>query len=445
MSNQPQTLNYAPFEPIPKFAPLYTNSYLAGGLLAYEFSGWRDETISWKKTAYLHAGLNAAHTLRIKGQDTFNYLSRVCVNSFEKFPIGSMKQGVMCNEDGLVIAAGVILRTGEYEAISYWMLDQLTLYNTGAFCNLDLEIENLTGKVFLYQVAGPVSIDILEAACSQSLRDLKFLRIMDATIAGKPVRIYRVGMAGTLAYEVHGVIEDAHDVYNAVYETGQPYELRRLGHRSYPMNHAENGFPQYGLHFLTPPVPGAHVGLQLPLYGSLSDNIENYYRNPYELGWGKLVKFDHCFTGRVALEKISVRNKRKLVTLEWNLEDILDVFASQFRDEEPYKYIESPRDPDAWFGGISLDKVINDNGEMIGVSAGRQNSAYFRRMISICSLDTEYSELGTEVLVVWGEPGSRQKSIRATVVRYPYNNVLRNETTDVTQLPRAHPQALDYA
>ncbi|EHL08449.1 hypothetical protein HMPREF0322_00761 [Desulfitobacterium hafniense DP7] len=69
----------------------------------------------------------------------------------------------------------------------------------------------------------------------------------------------------------------------------------------------------------------------------------------------------------------------------------------------------------------------------------RQNSAYFHRMISICCLDTAYTELGTEVLVLWGEPGTRQKKIRAKVARYPYNNVLRNESTDVAALPKAQP------
>ena len=60
-------------------------------------------------------------------------------------------------------------------------------------------------------------------------------------------------------------------------------------------------------------------------------------------------------------------------------------------------------------------------------------------MISLCCLDTPYTKLGTEVFVVWGEPGTRQKKIRAKVARFPYNNVLRNETTDVKTLPKAQP------
>ncbi len=88
-------------------------------------------------------------------------------------------------------------------------------------------------------------------------------------------------------------------------------------------------------------------------------------------------------------------------------------------------------------GAIFRDRVLNEKGENIGVSFGRQNSAYFHRMISIYCLDSEYAKLGTEVYVLWGDPGKRKKKIRAKVTRFPYNNVLRNESTDVSKLPKA--------
>ena len=37
----------------------------------------------------------------------------------------------------------------------------------------------------------------------------------------------------------------------------------------------------------------------------VSDNIEDYYSTPYELGYGPFVKFDHDFIGREALEKMA--------------------------------------------------------------------------------------------------------------------------------------------
>lgn len=458
MNKELQTLNHTPFAPVPDSPVLYAPAFV--GISPYEYTDWRDETISWKKTCYLHTGLNPTDTMKLKGPDLIKFLSRVCVNNFNKFPIGMIKHGVCCDEQGRIIQDGVILRTGEDEVITYWMAPVLNYaLDTEKYGKFDVEQEILTGKVFLFQIGGPVSIDVIEAACGQSLRELKFLRSMEATIAGKPVRICRIGMAGTLSYEVHGVIEDVHEVYNAIYETGLPFGLRRLGSHCYPMNHAENGFPQFAVHFLTPRVqdkdlmkymentPGmefwAMHSKATQHRGSASDDINLFYHNPFEFGWGKMIKFDHEFVGREALEKIAKENKRQMVTLEWNVEDIADVFASQFRDEEPYKYIDKPTDMDFWpdFSlSVHHDKVINEKGELIGTSFGRQNSAYFHRMISICCLDTAYTELGTEVMVIWGDPGTRQKNIRAKVVRFPYNNILRNESTDVTTLPKVQPQ-----
>src|SRR3546814_13541034 len=45
-----------------------------------------------------------------------------------------------------------------------------------------------------------------------------------------------------------------------------------------------------------------------------SDNIEDYYVSPYELGYGPFVKFDHDFIGREALQKMAERPHRRKVT-----------------------------------------------------------------------------------------------------------------------------------
>ena len=55
-----------------------------------------------------------------------------------------------------------------------------------------------------------------------------------------------------------------------------------------------------------------------------SDNIEDYYLTPYDLGYGRIVKFDHDFIGREALEKIAAEPQRKKVTFAWNGDDVAD-------------------------------------------------------------------------------------------------------------------------
>ena len=104
----------------------------------------------------------------------------------------------------------------------------------------------------LLQLGGPRSLEVLETATGECLHDLKFARHRDSTIRGLDVRITRMGMAGTLAYEVHGDTKDALTLYDAVLAAGEPFGLIKLGWRAYQMNHTENGFPQSFVHF---PVP----------------------------------------------------------------------------------------------------------------------------------------------------------------------------------------------
>lgn len=56
-------------------------------------------------------------------------------------------------------------------------------------------------------------------------------------------------------------------------------------------------------------------------------------------------------------------------------------------------------------------------------------------MISIASVDPEYAKMGTEVYVVWGEPGTREKKIRAKIARWPYFDTDRNQKVDVSKIP----------
>ncbi|WP_171056033.1 hypothetical protein [Paenibacillus sinopodophylli] len=83
---------------------------------------------------------------------------------------------------------------------------------------------------------------------------------------------------------------------------------------------------------------------------------------------------------------------------------------------------------------LYADQVLKD-GKLIGVSSGRMYSNYYRQMISLCSIDSEFSAIDGEVHIIWGNPGTRQKVIRAKVSRFPFLNEKRNEHVDVNTIP----------
>jgi vanillate/3-O-methylgallate O-demethylase len=78
-------------------------------------------------------------------------------------------------------------------------------------------------------------------------------------------------------------------------------------------------------------------------------------------------------------------------------------------------------------------------GQDVGVATSRGYSFYYRKMISHCVIDIGYAQPGTEVTVIWGEPGKRQKEIRAVVHPYPFKRNMNRET-DLAALP-ARPNA----
>lgn len=425
--------------------------FLARGfkLVALQFTGWRDETMSWKKTAYIGAVLNPAPTYIIKGREALKFLSDTNVNSFKNFPVGTGKHGIMCTQDGLIMMDGVIIRTAEDEFITYWLQPYIAYaFQKGSY---DAQGEDITGRVFLFQVAGPRSLEALERASGDDLHDIKFMHHRTSRINGIQVRILRMGMAGTLAYEVHGAIEGAQDVYRAIFSAGKEYGMRKLGQVAYMMNHTEDGFPQAYYHFpyswyedpgfaeYLDTQGGNRFGTNAEFRGSMGPDPKLHYRNPVELGWAGMIKFDHDFVGRKALEPVVANPKRRMVTLEWSIDDVIDIYASQFRDEELYPPMDRPNDvyyESARAHVYHADRVLKD-GKLVGISSGRSISQFYRKMLSLCSIDIEFSKIGTDLIVLWGDPGTRQKEVRAKVARFPYLNENRNQDVDVSAIPKA--------
>jgi len=77
--------------------------------------------------------------------------------------------------------------------------------------------------------------------------------------------------------------------------------------------------------------------------------------------------------------------------------------------------------------------VVSKNGEVIGTSASPGYSCYFRKMSALASIDIPYTKAGTDIEVLWGNPGTRQKIILAKAAQAPYKKNKRK--TDLNTLP----------
>jgi len=419
------------------FDPAYPLWMVGKVAKLWDGDGWKPESLSWKEGCYIHAGLSGPGQIRYSGKDVVPFLESIFVNNFSRFKIGTAKHAIACNDQGLIAGHGVLQRLAEQE----FRIFVHGLWTPYQHSKSKMDVQQEFQNNYLFQVAGPASLASLSAACGEDLGDVGFLRYRQITIAGKRCEIMRIGMAGTLAYELHGPIDEGPDVYESVLRSGTAHQIKQLGWKTYYVNHVEGGFPQQIWTFLPATVddeafkafaagaPTYRVGPAGPLYCGSVDPADRRarFRTPHEVGWERSIVLDHDFIGRSAMERELRDPQRTIVTLEWNSEDVLDVQASYLRPGKEYKHLEFPVTPQ--FGGlIGHADHVQQSGRNVGVASGVVYSYYFRRVLSHCTIDRDQAKIGNQVTVLWGDHGGVIKEIRASVARYPYLSENRNQS-----------------
>lgn len=402
-----------------------------------EFTTWREEQLSWKTTCSL-GDWSFLWDVRFTGPDVLRVFSDLSINGFSSFEIGQAKHVVQCSEAGKVIGDGVLMRVGEQEFRAQGVP---ALHTSWAIAQgqYDAQWEKL--DTFQLQVSGPTALAVCQEATGRELTDIKFMRFDAAEIAGIPVYALRQGMAGEIGFELHGPAAGREAVVERLTEVGEKHGIVRIGARTVMLNHLEAAFPTGGWHYLKDSYnAGAKDSVQwikenfgqfpIPptIRGSfVSDDVNDYLQSPIALGWGRSIRFDHNFVGRSALEAEAAQPTRTRVTLEFEPEDIIGLYASLFQaDNEPFDILDMPHS-ERWIAWA--DAVLGPEGQTIGVSTTPGYSLYFRRVLTLAFIDPAYAEPGTEVEVLWGNPGTPQTKLRATVRPAPYKK--DNRRTDL--------------
>ncbi len=285
--------------------------------------------------------------------------------------------------------------------------------------------------MYRYELQGPTAAAIVEKVTGQRLPDVKFFNTTQFVIAGRRVRALRHGMAGQPGFELFGPWADGADVLTAVLEAGEDLGLVRAGAKAYSTSNLESGWiPTVVPAIFGPEMKAYREWLDESALGSLGGSmaaadIADYYVTPYDLGYGRTVRFDHGFHGREALERIADGPHRTKVTLVWHPDDVAAVVRSLCEPGVPAKYMEWPKARYAFF---QADQVLLD-GRPAGMSLDAGYLANEHAFVSLATVDAAASAPGTEVTVLWGEePNSakpavekhRQVGIRATVAPAPY-------------------------
>ena len=286
-----------------------------------EFTNWRDETQAWQKTCVLFNQSYHMADLAVEGPDALKLLSHLGVNSFAGFAVDQAKQFVPCSHDGYVIGDVILfyLEPNRFNLVGRipvlnWILPRghRRLRRQGGTRRRTRAAHHGPRKSYRFQLQGPNAMKVIEKVLGEPPPELKFFN-MD----GHHRRQVRPHAAAR-----HGRAAGVRDVRPVRGRRG-----RARGHREgrRGVRTAAGGRPR---------LLGQHAGIGLDslaatgrlhrredeglsqwlpadgyegtasIGGSfVSDDIEDYYLTPWDLGYGRYVKFDHDFIGREALEQ----------------------------------------------------------------------------------------------------------------------------------------------
>jgi vanillate/3-O-methylgallate O-demethylase len=421
-----------------------------------EFSNWRSEQQAWREAAVLFDQSHHMAEITLSGPDALALCSRATVNGFAGFVPGKAKQMIPVSHEGYVIGDGILFHLDKDELLFVGRAPTVNWLQfhaeTGGF---DVRVirddrspsqpngRAVTRRHFRYQVQGPRATRVLEKLNGGPLPEIRFFNFDWITIAGHRVRALRHGMAGEPGLEVFGPYDLRDEIRAAILDAGKDEGIVAVGSRTYASNTLESGW-------IPSPLPAVYTGESMRAYrewlpangyegtGSLggsfvSGDIEDYYLTPFDLGYGSFVKFDHEFFGRPALEKLAGagHQHRRKVTFEWNGEDLGRILSSLTeRGELPCKFFDLPI---ANYASSSYD-VVKLEDRRVGLSMFTGYSHNERCGLSLGVVDADI-ELGTELLLTWGEENGgtgkptverhRQCEVRVKVAPAPYSGDAR--------------------
>ncbi len=431
-------------------------------VVAPEFSNWRVEQEAWRNSAVLFDQSHHMDEVIVEGPQATEFLAHHGINSFSNFDLNRAKHFVPVTPNGHVIGDHIIFREREDKYIlvgraptSNWLMFAAAYGNWNVRLRYDPrspsrpEGERVLREHYRFQIQGPDAPAIFEKMNGGPIPDIKFFHVEWINIGSKKVQALRHGMSGAPGLEIWGPYKDKDYIHSTILQAARDAKVNlvQCGSRAYSTNTLESGW-------IPSPLPGIYTGdgmlkdyrewLGADMYESagaiggsfVSDNIEDYYVNPFELGYDFYIGWKKKdFIGKDALVKMKeAGNSRKKVTFEWNRDDVLKVIASSFEQGIPYKWIDFPQ-PN--YASSSADRVEKD-GKMVGMSMFNGYSFNERCVLSLGVVDPSV-QVGDVLTLKWGEPETtgktstekhRQAEIRVRVSPTPYSAEARSNYAD---------------
>ncbi|MCC6471759.1 MAG: sarcosine oxidase subunit alpha family protein [Alphaproteobacteria bacterium] len=200
-------------------------------------------------------GLFDASTLGkidVKGPDSARFLDLVYTNSWSKLAIGRSRYGLMLRDDGYIYDDGVTTRLGpEHFLVSTtsgnaapvlsFMEDLLQT----EWPHLKVRLTSVTEQFAVVTLSGPMARRLLAELTRDidlSPQAFPFMTLRAGTVAGIPVRVFRVSFTGDLSFEIQARASHGLALWHACLAVGEKYGITPYGLEAMHVLRAEKGY-----------------------------------------------------------------------------------------------------------------------------------------------------------------------------------------------------------
>jgi len=174
--------------------------------------------------------------LDLQGRDAGRLLDKVYTHRFAALPVGRVRYALACDDSGIVLDDGTVARlgperffvttttsgVGQMESWLRWWTE-----GTG-WC---AHVVNLTSAYAAVNLAGPRARDVLARLTAHNLSPaaLPYLGVAEASVAGIPTLLLRIGFVGELGFEMHFPADYGEAMWDALLEAGADFGIRPFG------------------------------------------------------------------------------------------------------------------------------------------------------------------------------------------------------------------------
>jgi len=183
----------------------------------------------------------------VRGADAEQFLNYMTTNNVGTLQPGQAQYTVMCYPEG-----GIVDDLLVYKYPDYFMLvvnaanitkdwDWLQKNQSG-----QVELEDASRDISLIAVQGPDAPDVVKQLASRELEQVKYYHFTEGEVAGVRATISRTGYTGEPGFELYVPPDAAGQVWEAVLQAGEPYDIEPIGLGARDTLRLEAGYCLYG-------------------------------------------------------------------------------------------------------------------------------------------------------------------------------------------------------